>query len=177
MMHSSVRSWRRRGRLAGCAVLLACAVSANNNALARTGDISPGNHVTIVELTSAQIAARAHLDRFFRLVLDEHGVGQMDAAVRIAVPGANGGQDMIWVTPFQKVNGQYTGLRHNPSEDGRTILHFERAQVVDWSFAGPDGRLFGNYATRLFLQTLTPEQAGNIAAILADTATPQEWLQ
>ena len=176
MKRANLRTARRRGRLAGCAILVACAVSANSNALALTDDVSPSNHTETVDFTAAQAAAREHLDRFFGSVLDEHGVGQMEAAVRIAVPRQDGGHEMIWVAPFQAENGQYIGFPHNAPAQG-SIVQFDRAQVVDWSFAGPDGRLYGNYATRFFLQTLSAEQARNMAAILSDTAAPEEWLQ
>lgn len=169
------RNWRTRGRLAGLGILLAAAVSANTNALARTGDVTFGSVGEAIDFTAVQIAARAHLDQFFGLVLNDNGVSHMGAALRIAVPRANAGHDYLWVTPFQRENNAFIGLPHDAAST--EPLRFDRAQVVDWSFTGPDGRLYGNFTTRLFLQNLTPEQAESIAAILSETPAPKEWLQ
>ena len=160
------------------AILMACAVSANSNALARTGDVARENPVQNLDFTAAQIAAREHLDHFFRSVLDENGIGQKGSALRIAIPRADGRVELVWVTPFQKENGRYSGLPHDTALAATLgVLRFDRAQVVDWSFAGPDGRLYGNFATRLFLQTLPPEQAETIASLLSDTPAPEEWVR
>lgn len=170
-------SWRRRGRLAGLALLLVGAVSANSNALALTRDLSPENSGINIDFTDVQIAARQHLDHFFHDVLDEDGVGQFGSAVRVAIPRQNGRIDMIWITPFQQENGQYIGVLHDSENPEQTeVLIFERDQVVDWSFTAPDGRLYGNFATRLFLQTLPTAQAADIASILSETPAPAEWL-
>ena len=169
-------SWRLRGRLFGMALLVAGAVSANSNALALTNDISLENDWGSIDFTEVQIAARQHLDQFFHVVLDEDGVGQMGSAVRVAVPKHDGRLEMIWITPFQQENGQYIGLLHDSDNPEQTdVLIFDREQVVDWSFAAPDGRLYGNFATRLFLQTLPTTQAANIASILSETPAPEEW--
>jgi uncharacterized protein YegJ (DUF2314 family) len=177
MTHDHVPPWRLYGRLTGLLLLLAGAVSANSNALALTRDISVEHDGIKIDFTDAQIAARQHLDHFFRMVLDEDGVGQMGAAVRVAFPRQNGRIELIWITPFQQENGQYIGILHNSeASEHSEVLTFKRDQVVDWSFAAPDGRLYGNFATRLFLQTLPTAQAAKIASILSETPAPAEWL-
>lgn len=177
MTHRPLAFWRLRGRLAGLTLLVAGAVSANSNALALTNDISREKDGININFTDVQVAARQHLDQFFHVVLDENGVGQMGSAVRVALPRQNGRIDMIWITPFQRENGQYIGVLHDSENPEQTeIVIFNRGQVVDWSFVASDGRLYGNFATRLFLQTLPTAQAANIASILSETPAPAEWL-
>ena len=75
--------WQRRGRSFGLALLILSLVQANGLD-ARTGDIIADDIPEVAELTTTQAAAREHLDRFFRLVLDDDGIAQMGAAVRVA---------------------------------------------------------------------------------------------
>ncbi len=171
-------NWKRRGRLAGLAMLLAAALAANSG-LARTGAPLPAqpNHAT--ELTAPQIAARVHLDRFFEAVLDENGVAQRDAAVRIVLRGENGRPAFVWLTPFAQDGGQFYGALTEAVAGSQAaakgLISFDRSQVVDWSFYGDDGRLYGNFTARILLATLQPAQAAEISAQLSKTPAPQGW--
>ena len=178
MTKNTYTTWQLRGRCFAWAILAVSAISANGIASARTGEL-PRHDQIAPEFTETQAAARVHLDQFFQAVMDEDGVAQMGAAVRVALPAAEGRHVLVWITPFAVDNGAFFGapgdatLSTGPVE----LITFERSQVVDWSFVGQDGLMYGNFATRLILHTILPSQAAEIAALLSDNPAPEEWLQ
>lgn len=176
MKPSSHPNWRLRGRLAGIALLIAGALSANDIAIARTGEIPLQDQHSSFDFTAPQAAARVYLSQFFQSVLGDDGVAGQDSAVRIALATPDGKHSLVWVTPFAAGDGHYFGTIHATDADQR-FIRFEATQVVDWSFTGANGRMYGNYATRLVLHTLQPAEAEQLALILSETATPAEWHQ
>ena len=184
-MNISTRNrYQRRGRKLGFALLALAMVQTNgiDSARARTGQVISLESQTLPNLTATQTAARAHLDRFFHLVLDDDGVARMGAAVRISRIGSDGRSILIWVAPFAEQDGKYYGrVGGSPRKtNGITpgdLVTFDRSQVVDWSFFGADGRMYGNYSTRLMLHTLNPGQAAGIAATLSSRPAPAEWIR
>ncbi|MDA8586224.1 hypothetical protein N9L47_08085 [Rhodobacteraceae bacterium] len=179
MKKTTPLSWRQRGRRFAWALLAISAVSANSIAAARTNSFPEPDQPSTLQFTATQAAARVHLDRFFQAVLVDDGLARMNAAVRVALPAPDGRQILVWITPFIAENGGYLGV-----PDGETagngaaeLVSFNRSQIVDWSFVGDDGRIYGNFATRLMLHTVLPAQAGEIASILSESPAPEEWLQ
>ncbi|NNE81572.1 MAG: DUF2314 domain-containing protein [Silicimonas sp.] len=176
---------KRRGRILGLAMVLVGFASANSgpfgaSAVARTGTFPAPEAVQKQQLSAAHAAAREHLDRFFQSVLGSDGVARKGAAVRVSIQMANGKTDLVWVTPFAKQNGQYFGTlsdipRHSVRLSQGDLIRFDRAQVVDWSFFGTDGRMYGNFTTRMILNTVSSARAAEIAALLSDTAAPEDW--
>ena len=178
MTQRTLTYWRRRGRHAGF-LLLACSTFAMNGiAAARTGLPALPEPAQAIDFTAPQVAARVHLDHFFHYVLDDFGVAQKGAAVRVALPTTEGRQRLVWLTPFIAQDGGYLGADDTTgSGENSGLIPFERSQVVDWSFIGEDGRLFGNFTTRLMLHTLQAERAAEIAALLSESPAPREWYQ
>lgn len=172
-------SWRSRGRWFAWAILSVSALSANGIAAARTGDLLEVDQIATPRLTDTQVAARVHLDQFFQSVLGDDGIARMGAAVRVALPAPNGRHILVWITPFAENDGQYHGALGGTTGtiDVADLITFERSQVVDWSFVGQDGLMYGNFATRFMLHTVSSAQAAEIAAILSDSPAPEEWLQ
>ena len=178
MTQQKLSTWRRRGRLAGVLLLVVNTLAVNSIAAARTSDLALPQRPQAIDFTAPQAAARVHLDHFFRFVLDDFGVSRNQAAVRVALPTTDGRQRLVWLTPFVVEGDHYLGADGSPaSGENSGLIPFKRSQVVDWSFTGEDGRLFGNFATRLVLQTLQAERAAEIAALLSDTPAPAEWYQ
>lgn len=171
-------SWHRRGRRFAWAILTLGVISANGIASARTDDL-PKLDQKAPEFTDTQVAARVHLDQFFQSVIGDDGVAQMGAAVRVALPTHEGRHILVWITPFAVDDDAFYGAPANPtaSSSPTELITFDRSQVVDWSFVGQDGLMYGNFATRLVLHTVLPSQAAEIAAILSDSPAPEEWLQ
>ena len=167
-------NWRTRGRLAGFAILALASLSANDHAAARTGlPIATDDHARF-DFTAPQAAARAHLGLFFKAVLTENSVSDQGAAVRIAVPLPDGRHELVWVTDFRHDNGQLNGVS---ARNAARHMQFDQSQIVDWSLVSADGRMYGNYSTRLVLQTVLPAHAQQIASILTEAPTPEEWFR
>lgn len=178
MTQRKLSTWRRRGRLAGILLLALNTLAMNGIAAARTGLEPAPEPAQTIDFTAHQAAARVHLDHFFQFVLDDFGVARKQAAVRVALPTTDGRQRLVWLTPFVVEGDHYLGADGSTgSGENSGLIPFERAQVVDWSFIGEDGRLFGNFTTRLMLHTLQAERAAEIAALLSDTPAPAEWYQ
>ena len=169
-------NWRYRGRVAGVAFLMLATVSANSYAATRSGEPFSG-HGGKIALTAQQAAARAHLDLFLRNVVGKDQSPSSEAAVRISVRSDADGPRLLWVTDVFQSGSQFSGVQAGHSANPARIVHFERTQIVDWSFVGSDGRMYGNYGTRLVLATVNPTQAHQIAAILSENPTPREWFQ
>ena len=177
-------TWKMRGRLLGVALLCAAFVSANAGggvAAARNGEAPrAGFNASRIDMTVAQAQAHRHLDRFFDAVVGADGVARNGAAIRIALKAENGRTEEVWVTPFAKRDGILMGAladtpRHAKGRKAGDLISFQRADVRDWSFYGPDGRIYGNFATRLMLTAIAPDQAADIAALLSETPAPAGW--
>ncbi len=179
MKQKTPLSWRSHGRRFAWAILSISTLSANGIAVARTGAQPEPDQTSAPEFTEPQVAARVHLDQFFQSVLGDDGVARMGAAVRVALPAPEGRHILVWITPFAVDGDQYYGAAGGTAGTVNTseLITFDRAQVVDWSFVGQDGLMYGNFATRLILHTVLPAQAAEIAAILSDSPAPEEWFQ
>jgi len=181
-------SWKLRGRLAGLAILTAAFVAANASpdlgaAVARTGGVTGPDtrSSSALDITLAQLQARAHLDRFFEAVLDERGIARNGAALKVALRDERtGAGSIVWITPFARRGDLLMGtLAAAPAPALRIrqgdLVRFHPEDVRDWSFTGPDGRMYGNFTTRLVLNAMAPDQAARIAAILSDSPAPADW--
>lgn len=175
--------WKTKARLSAAAYLLLASIAANVSPGIASGNSAPT--VSFAEsqpaVEAAQATARMHLDRFLDHVLQEQGTARADASIKIALKIDEANVEMIWVTPFASLGGdQFVGRLANAPrstsqwQDGDAI-HFSRADVRDWSFSGPDGRLFGSYTTRALLPHLTSEQAAQISSLLSDSPEPAWW--
>lgn len=177
---------KAKGRLAGLTIFFAAFVGANAFPSASPAIASADRAPVIrysdghARMTAAQASARQHLAQFLAHVLDEDGAASDGAAVKIAIPTAGGGQEVIWVSPFARRGETYLGiLADEPkSIDGYhqgDLISFDSAQVRDWSFFGEDGRMYGSYTTRVIMAQLDPAQAERIQGLLSPTPLPSNW--
>ncbi len=176
-------SWKTRGRLLGIAILCTGFISANANgiAAARPGPlVQQDNSEASPDLNVAQVQAREHLNRFFQDVMGADGVARKGAALRIALTGDNGRREDVWVTPFARRDGFLMGIladepRQSSIHSSGDLVTFSVDDVRDWSFFGEDGRMYGNYTTRLLLSAVGPDRAAEISALLSKTPAPADW--
>jgi len=54
-------------------------------------------------------------------------------------------------------------------------ITFSADQVRDWYVFGADGKMYGNYTTRVMLADLSPELSAQIEAMLSPTPLPDTW--
>ncbi len=85
------------------------------------------------------------------------------------------GREHIWVDHIARKGDELTGTLANepnwmPGLHQGSPVTFDPALVTDWSYE-KDGKLWGNYTTRVMLPSLAPEEAEAVKANLSDTPT------
>lgn len=82
-------------------------------------------------MNGAQAEAQRHLPSFLANMLNEQGLAEDSAMVKVAFPVTIAGVDgheVIWVGPFGKVDGSFKGLLANRPRDMQARL------AMWWSF-------------------------------------------
>ncbi len=175
--------WKTKARLTATAYILGLMVAANLG----TGSAADAG-APVVELPAGQAAiikaeedARRQLHLFLGNILNADGVAHDDAAVKIIMSSENGPAEVIWVTPFSALGGgQFVGMLANTPQviknhaEGDAV-YFDESQIRDWSFVGPDSRIYGSYTTRVLLPHLSKAQADQIGAYLSPRPIPADW--
>lgn len=176
--------WKTRGRIAGMTLFALSFVSANGRtalqpAAAGAGDPVYAYTAADPRMNAAETEAQARFTQFLAHVLDAEGIARPDAAVKVALPVAGGGHEIIWISPFGQQDGTFAGVLANEPDfiDGQLgdVVTFTAEQVRDWYFFGPDGLMYGSYTTRVMLDDLQPGQAAQIAALLSADPLPAGW--
>ena len=156
-------------------------------ALGVTGTAYAGDQVNAFqsdhsEMSAAVVAAMAALPLFLNHVLDDDGRSAGSAAIKVAVDVAAEGvqAEVIWLSPFMVYDGTYGyGILANAPNNiaGKSQgdgIEFEISKVVDWSFQGPDRKLYGNYTSRVQLKVLD-ESYDWLRRTLSDEPVPADW--
>ena len=177
---------RTRGRIAGLAMLGAAFIA--TNAFPSTGPVNASTGDAVVtfsendaRMSAAQDAALKHFSRFLDHVLDDSGQARSDAAIKVALPlEGDAGTEVIWVTPFARQGSLFIGALANEPRfltglATGDVISFDAGQVRDWSFYGPDGRMYGSYTTRVILADLEPSRAEQLRALLSHDPLPPDW--
>ncbi|MEM7753339.1 MAG: DUF2314 domain-containing protein [Pseudomonadota bacterium] len=175
--------WRTKVRLSATLALIGATFLANIGGGASADDAAPV--VTLAAghaaMSDAEAAAQRHFEKFLVHVVRPDGATLDGAAVKIAVPTGDGHVEVIWVTPFAQTTadgfiGAYANAPQNIRDaDVGDAITFQRAQIRDWSFMGPDTKLYGSFTTRVLLPHIPRDQAAQIAAVLSDVPVPREW--
>ena len=168
------------GRLAGLAILATSFAAANTGtAVAIAGDTTIEYADNDNAMNAAQSQAQDTLPKFFQRVLSDDGHLLQDAGVKVAVPTSNDGLEIIWVSPFMKENNGFVGLLANDPEsfEGQVgdPIAFSADQVRDWYVFGDNGKMYGNFTTRVMLADMSPELASQIQDMLAPAPLPDTW--
>jgi len=133
-------------------------------------------------MNDAQEDARRSLPDFLAHKLDETGTAAEGAMVKVGFPitsedGEN--DEVIWVGPFSKSGNTFTGaLANDPVYIGGAYgdeVTFTQDMIRDWMYQGEDGKLYGNYTTRVMLPELTATQAAQISQLLSEDPMPARW--
>lgn len=138
-----------------------------------------GNDLT---MNQAQDEAQRSLPDFLAHKLDANGQAVEGALVKVAFPvtrdGVNG-HEVIWVGSFGKEAGAFTGLLANqPVDMGGNAgdqVAFTEDMIRDWTYQGTDGKLYGNYTTRVMLSDMESAQAAQISTMLSADPVPNRW--
>lgn len=167
----------RRIVLALAAGLAVLTLSACDSEAPKVDNSGPGDEVVQFEAQDAAMnAAIAQAKASLPAFLARLDAGQITPAdsLKVGFP-ANGGHEHIWVNQIARQGDQLTGLLVNepnwmPGLHERSPVTFAPALVSDWSYE-KDGKLWGNYTTRVMLPSLPPEEAEALKADLSDTPT------
>jgi uncharacterized protein YegJ (DUF2314 family) len=109
-------------------------------------------------MNGAMAEAQRTLPLFLANALDAEGVGRDGTGVKVGMPTVPGGAmelEHIWVTPFRLwPDGTLSGyLANEPVELGALRqgdrVDFTQGQISDWSVVNLQGKLFGNYTSRV----------------------------
>jgi len=161
------------GRICGSAILIASFISANTgSATAVAGDTRLINTETRVAAAEREARRSFPLLLSYSLSADSH-IG--DAAVRVAIPNANGGLALIWLTPTYGNDNIFMGIVANSEKSLDEPISFTLDQVRDWYAFGNDGKIFGSFTARALLPILESETAAQVAASLTTQALPTHW--
>jgi uncharacterized protein YegJ (DUF2314 family) len=107
-------------------------------------------------MNAAIAEAQATLPLFLGNALDAEGIGRDSAGVKVAIPTVqNAGHEHIWVTPFRLWDdGTLSGYLANQPNDLGPLregdrVDFTQSQISDWSLFTPEGKMWGNYTSRV----------------------------
>lgn len=127
--------------------------------------------------------ARGTLTVFWANALDPRGKSQANASLKVAfpinVPGSS--NEIIWVSDFsRKSEGRYVGYLANepnymPNKHVGSKVRFTADQIRDWAYTDANGKLFGNYTTRVLVKRLPQNQAEPILDRLSKSPIPDSW--
>jgi len=135
------------------AALFVAAVLSVAPAAAQVMDFDPDDP----EMNAAVRQAQHTLPLFLEAALEGKEVSAPDVLVKVALPRASDPMtnENIWVDRFQRVGpDEFLGCLANEPVDLAHLglgsrVFFSQAQIVDWSVFSPDGRLHGNYTSRV----------------------------
>ncbi len=159
--------------------LIIAAFVALSPAAAFAGDPVVQFETENAEMNTAIGSALDSMDAFLSHVLDSQGNAADGALVKVALETSYGHEN-IWVDQFTVASGGgMTGKLANEPNDlpgkhfGDTVK-FDRASLRDWSVF-LDGKLYGNFTTRVMLPHLDPDSRAQLEQVLSATPVPQDW--
>ncbi len=146
---------------------MACAAFTPGAALA--GDPVMGFDEADPKMSAAIKNAHQSLPYFYRQADGKLASGNY--SVKVAFPVEGGGHEHIWVSLVARSGKAMEGrLQNNPVDLPYKInqkVSFTESNLSDWSYWDADGKLHGNYTTRVMLPYLPAADAAQMRAILA----------
>ena len=102
-----------------------------------------------------------------------------DAGVKVIVPIDDTLAEVIWVAPFARTGQSFFGYLQNEPEhmEGYQVgdsIRFGQDQIADW-YLSRDGKVFGNFTTRVMLPHLSEEDRAWLSEMLSDQPIPSDW--
>ncbi len=148
---------------------LALGLSASVTQPVLAGDPIIGFEETDPQMSAAIKNAHRTLPHFYRQAQGKLSSGEF--TVKVAFPVEGGGNEHIWVSLLARSGKNMEGrLLNNPVNVPYKIdqkVEFTESSLSDWSYWGSDGKLHGNYTTRVMLPHLSAADAAQMRAILA----------
>ncbi|MCU0802970.1 MAG: DUF2314 domain-containing protein [Rhodobacteraceae bacterium] len=134
-------------------------------------------------MNTAIAEAQRTLPLFLANALDAEQIGREGAGVKVGMPTVTGTRmdtEHIWVSPFRLwPDGTLSGYLANepvdlgPLREGDRV-DFAQAQISDWSLFSPDGKMWGNYTSRV-MHASGAFGATPFDQIFMSDPVPAEW--
>ncbi len=160
-------------RAAVFALLLATPVAAQDPVTGYADDDAAMN--------AAITQAQETLPLFLANALDAEQVGRDGTGVKVAIATVSrDGYEHIWVTPFRLwEDGSLSGFLANAPNDLGPLqigdrVDFTQSQISDWSLFAPDGKMWGNYTSRVMFDAGVFGEKPFEAIFMADPV-PEGW--
>ena len=134
-------------------------------------------------MTQAVSAAQSTLMTFLQHVVDTRGIGPSSAGLNVAVETGDATHPVenIWVSPFIILpDGKVAGLALNSGDYAKTVeanktITFTKAQIVDWSWRPGDGKVWGEYTTRVHFAAKGLNAKEKLGVDFSDPIVPPDW--
>lgn len=135
-----------------------------------------------VAMEAAIVEALQHLDvALSQLVDDKDQIHPaLNLKVRFPVQHPEVREELVWIDSLTLDEGRFAGrLANAPAYLKGTGLgdpvHFDRAQVADWSVLDTSGRMYGHYTTRVLMAGLPEDQKAPLQDLLMPDPLPEAW--
>ena len=154
-----------------CAVFLPFAALAGDDVV-QFGQQDP-------EMQSAIAEARSSLPQFLANTQGANGQSIEGAGLKVEFNAESEQSEVIWIVPFAPRGEGFVGILANepnslPGKNAGDMVEFSEAQIADWTYSA-EGKLFGNYTTRVMLPHLDEATQTQLSQILSDTPVPTGW--
>ncbi|KPP92088.1 MAG: hypothetical protein HLUCCA08_07135 [Rhodobacteraceae bacterium HLUCCA08] len=162
-------------------LIAAVLIAALPLAVLAQGDPVIGFEDSDTTMNTAMATAQATLPVFLARTTDAEGYGVKGASVKVAFPDDFGGAEVIWVGPFLWDRGRaFAGLLANEPRALGDLragdrVAFTTDMIRDWSWTGPQGRIWGNYTTRVMLEQMDDTTRAELGAVLSPAPVPPDW--
>ena len=166
------------GRWIGMFILAVGFVTANSSPIAApstaaTADRqSPDPMLRLEASLRAERLAQESFPRFLSGAMGRTGATLPGSAVRVRGTTDTGADGLFWVERIAVAADGFTG--QDLSDPARRHA-FTLTDIVDWSHAGHDGRLHGNFGAREIAAVLPAQHAAQIVATLSIAPYPRGW--
>jgi len=133
-------------------------------------------------MSAAIETAQSHLAKVLTAAINEVGVGHPALSLKVAFPVDTDDMDteVIWLSDISLAQEGMAGKLANEPVNMPDLhlgdeVRFSQEMIFDWGLAGPEGKVFGHYTTRVLLGSLPEDQAAPIRALLSDDPLPDAW--
>ncbi len=155
----------------------ACAVFLPLTALAGDDVVQFGQQDP--EMQSAIAEARISLPQFLANTQGADGQSIEGAGLKVEFNAESEQSEVIWIVPFAPRGDGFVGILANeptsmPGQHAGDMVEFSEAQIADWTYSA-DGKLFGNYTTRVMLPHLDDATKTQLSQILSENPVPEGW--
>ncbi len=131
------------------------------------------------EMQAAIAEARVSLPQFLANTKGPDGQSVQGAGLKVEFNAETDQSEVIWIVPFAERGEGFVGILANeptamPGQHAGDMVEFTEAQIADWTYSA-DGKLYGNYTTRVMLPHVDEATRTQLNQVLAENPVPDGW--